>query len=94
MTDQNDDEIRGAVREHYAKIANTSAASGCTPGCCGGPKTDSSRQFGYSAEDQAASNAPKGGSSGPAEGRRTKVRLRHSLTGLRLDADWARAMRS
>ncbi|MDC0723201.1 arsenite methyltransferase [Nannocystis bainbridge] len=62
MTDQNDDEIRGAVREHYAKIANTGAASGCTPGCCSGPKTDSSHQLGYSAEEQAA--VPEGADMG------------------------------
>lgn len=62
MSDQNDDEIRGEVREHYAKIANAGAASGCTPGCCGSPKTDASSQLGYSAEDQAA--VPEGADMG------------------------------
>ncbi|MCY1057690.1 arsenite methyltransferase [Nannocystis sp. SCPEA4] len=62
MSDQNDDEIRGEVREHYAKIATAGAASGCTPGCCGAPKTDASSQLGYSAEEQAV--VPEGADMG------------------------------
>lgn len=60
MTDEmSSDDVRNAVRDHYAKVAGMSA--GCAPGCCGPPKvggcgeaTSSSLALGYSAEDIAA----------------------------------------
>jgi SAM-dependent methyltransferase len=47
------DEIRGTVRDHYGKVAETNGAVGCAPGCCGA-KPETSLALGYSAEELAA----------------------------------------
>jgi SAM-dependent methyltransferase len=46
------DQIRGSVREHYAKVAEQSSSC-CSPGCCG-QNPDNSLGLGYSEEDLAA----------------------------------------
>jgi arsenite methyltransferase len=53
MNEQNNDAIRGAVREHYASVAKGSSRGCCAPGCCGG-NADASLQLGYTEEDMAA----------------------------------------
>jgi arsenite methyltransferase len=59
MTIQTADEIRGAVREQYGKIARE--GGGCGPGCCG-PGANASLALGYSAADLAA--VPEGANMG------------------------------
>lgn len=59
MTIQTADDIRGAVREQYGKIAREGGA--CGPGCCG-PAADASLALGYSAEELAA--VPEGANLG------------------------------
>jgi SAM-dependent methyltransferase len=59
MNQQNDDEVRNAVREQYADIARSKA--GCAPNCCGAG-ADVSLKLGYSAEDLAA--VPSGANMG------------------------------
>ena len=62
MSEHTHDQIRGAVREHYGKVARSEAQSGgCTPGCCG-EVASASRQLGYSEEDLAA--VPEGADMG------------------------------
>lgn len=56
-----DDAIRGAVREHYGKVAQGATQSDCKPGCCGNI-AGASRQLGYSEEELAA--APEGADMG------------------------------
>src|SRR3954454_11548212 len=52
MSKINGEEIRGAVREHYGKVA-TLEGPGCAPGCCGsGPQ--SSLKLGYTDADLAS----------------------------------------
>ncbi len=63
MSTQNNDDIRGAVRDRYGKIAAEDSASGCcTPasdegssGCCSTEKSvgEISQQMGYSADELA-----------------------------------------
>lgn len=53
MTEQTHDDIRNAVRENYARVANTEASSCCAPSCCG-PNPDVSLKLGYSEDDLAA----------------------------------------
>jgi arsenite methyltransferase len=53
MTEQNRDEIRGAVREHYGNVAKGGSSGCCAPGCCGA-SADASLKLGYSEEDLAA----------------------------------------
>ena len=61
MNQQNDDEVRNAVREQYGNIARSNTQGGCAPNCCGaGP--DVSLKLGYSAEDLAA--VPSGANMG------------------------------
>ena len=60
--EQTQDEVRGAVREHYGKVAKSEPASCCAPGCCGAPMPDLSRALGYSDEDLAA--VPEGSNLG------------------------------
>jgi arsenite methyltransferase len=55
------DEVRSIVREHYGKVAETSGAVGCAPGCCGG-QPSSSGALGYSSDELAA--APDGADMG------------------------------
>lgn len=68
MDTQKHDEIRGAVRENYGKIAvSKSAGCGCSPSsCCGTPNdvtsADISRGLGYSGEDVAG--VPEGANMG------------------------------
>jgi SAM-dependent methyltransferase len=68
MDNQNNDEIRSAVRENYGKIAVSGLAScGCsTSSCCGTSKevtaADISRGLGYSSEDVTA--VPEGANMG------------------------------
>lgn len=61
MTERSDDEVRGAVREAYAKVARSDGAGGCAPGCCG-PSKDASLALGYTPEDLAS--APEGANMG------------------------------
>lgn len=53
MNDETHDEIRNAVRENYARVAQTEASSCCAPSCCG-PNPDVSLKLGYTEEDLAA----------------------------------------
>jgi SAM-dependent methyltransferase len=64
MTERSNDDVRGAVREHYGKVAELGAGCGCAPGCCGGPAPgkDASLQLGYSAADLAS--VPEGADMG------------------------------
>lgn len=59
MTIQSPDDIRGAVREQYGKIAREGGS--CGPGCCG-PGANASLALGYSAEDLSA--VPEGANMG------------------------------
>lgn len=61
MSDRDDDEIRGAVREHYGRVARAEGAGGCTPGCCGA-STQASEKLGYSADEIAS--VPEGADMG------------------------------
>jgi len=60
MNQSEEDRVRTAVREQYAKIARTAEAS-CAPGCCG-PGADKSLALGYTADDLAA--VPEGANMG------------------------------
>lgn len=55
------DDVRVAVREQYAKVARSTGATCCAPGCCG-PDADASLKLGYTAEDIAA--VPEGANMG------------------------------
>ncbi|MCA9562706.1 MAG: arsenite methyltransferase, partial [Myxococcales bacterium] len=61
MSNQNSDQVRGAVREVYANVAR-----GNSPGCCGagacGPGPEGSLALGYSNDDLAA--VPEGANLG------------------------------
>ena len=61
MNEQTKDEVRAAVREQYAKVARTSGAEACAPGCCG-PGASASLALGYSQEELAA--VPEGANLG------------------------------
>ncbi len=58
MKNESPDEIRDAVRQHYAQVAGSSA---CAPGCCGANPA-ASLDLGYSEEDLAA--VPEGANMG------------------------------
>ena len=67
MDKSKNDEIRGAVRENYGKVAASgSTGCGCSPSCCGTPSevraADISIGLGYSSEDVAA--VPEGANMG------------------------------
>src|SRR6185437_916744 len=63
MTERSNDDVRGAVREHYGKVAEQGTGCGCAPGCCGPvPAKDASLGLGYSAADLAS--APEGADMG------------------------------
>jgi SAM-dependent methyltransferase len=62
MSNQASDTIRGTVREHYGKVAETSGACGCAPGCCGTTAPDASLALGYSASELAS--VPEGANMG------------------------------
>lgn len=47
------DRVRGSVRDHYGKVAETDGAVGCAPGCCAA-KPETSLALGYTAEELAA----------------------------------------
>jgi SAM-dependent methyltransferase len=61
MSQQDHDQVRGAVREVYGKVAAVEGAGGCAPGCCG-PAPGASLRLGYTADDLAA--APEGADMG------------------------------
>lgn len=61
MSQTTNDEIRTAVREQYASVANNTGESCCAPGCCGSTP-DSSLSLGYTTEDLAA--VPEGANMG------------------------------
>jgi len=68
MTQASSDEVRNAVRDHYATVAESrsgappaAAAVACAPGCCGAQPTTSSA-LGYSADELAA--VPEGADMG------------------------------
>lgn len=61
MNEQKNEEIRGAVREQYGKIARSSGTESCGPGCCGSGAS-ASLKLGYS-EDELAS-VPEGANMG------------------------------
>lgn len=62
MSEQNDDQIRGAVRDTYGKVARSSEQSGCSPGCCVKPSAAASLALGYTGDDLAA--VPEGANMG------------------------------
>jgi arsenite methyltransferase len=62
MTQRTQDEIRGAVRDHYGKVARSDGAVGCAPGCCNVSNADVSRALGYSEEEMAS--VPEGANLG------------------------------
>lgn len=61
MTTTRDDRHRGAVRDHYARVAREEPDAGCAPGCCGADPQNS-LALGYSPEDLAV--APEGANLG------------------------------
>lgn len=61
MTEKTSDDVRKAVREQYGKVARTTGASCCAPGCCGS-NPQASTQLGYTEEDLAA--VPEGANMG------------------------------
>ncbi|GAO01463.1 arsenite methyltransferase [Anaeromyxobacter sp. PSR-1] len=61
MTDQGNDEIRQAVREHYGRVAVEGSGCGCGTGCCGASPT-TSLALGYTSSDLEA--APEGANLG------------------------------
>jgi arsenite methyltransferase len=63
MNARSNDEVRGAVREHYGKVAEGGAGCGCAPSCCApGGGGGSSLALGYSPEDLAS--VPEGADMG------------------------------
>lgn len=62
MNERTQDEIRGAVREAYGRVARASGQTACAPGCCGGSNPDVSLALGYTAEELAA--VPEGANLG------------------------------
>ena len=56
------DGIRHAIREHYAKVAESDTAVGCAPGCCAPNTGISSSSLGYSPDDLAS--VPEGADMG------------------------------
>ena len=54
MTERTNDDIRGAVREQYGKVARQAEPCGCSAGCCGGSSAEASLKLGYTAENLAA----------------------------------------
>lgn len=60
MNQNDEDRVRAAVRDEYARIAKATEGS-CAPGCCG-PGADKSLALGYSEEDLAA--VPEGANMG------------------------------
>jgi SAM-dependent methyltransferase len=51
-TNRSPNEIREAVRQHYAEVASTNAACGCGPGCCSpSAKAVASLDIGYTSDD-------------------------------------------
>jgi SAM-dependent methyltransferase len=61
MTTRSQDEIRGAVRELYGKVAESDGAQGCGSGCCGAT-ANASLALGYSPEELAV--VPRGANLG------------------------------
>ena len=61
MKETNVDQVRGAVREFYGKVAESDGAVGCAHGCCG-PGKDASLALGYSSDDLAS--VPSGANMG------------------------------
>ena len=61
MSTNSKDEIRRAVREQYASVANETDDGCCAPGCCG-PAPGASLSLGYASEDLAA--VPEGANMG------------------------------
>ena len=59
--ERSNEEVRTAVREIYGKVAESSGACGCAPGCCG-PMKDASLALGYTADDLAS--VPEGADMG------------------------------
>lgn len=49
MSEQDHDEVRGAVRDVYGKVAKGATQGGCTPGCCAAPA--GSLNLGYTSAD-------------------------------------------
>jgi hypothetical protein len=49
MSEQDHDEVRGAVRDVYGKVAKGATQGGCTPGCCATPSA--SIQLGYTSAE-------------------------------------------
>jgi arsenite methyltransferase len=52
MSEQNHDEVRGAVRDAYGKVAQGATLGGCKPACCA--TASESLKLGYSGDDLAA----------------------------------------
>ena len=61
MSTNTKDQIRQAVREQYAGVANNTSDGCCAPACCG-PSPDASLALGYSSEDLEA--VPEGANMG------------------------------
>jgi arsenite methyltransferase len=62
MIESRDEDVRSAVRTHYAQVAKQGASAGCAPGCCGAPQPDASRQLGYESAD--LTSVPEGADMG------------------------------
>jgi len=60
MSEQNHDEVRGAVRDAYGKVAQGATLGGCKPACCA--TASESLKLGYSGEELAA--VPEGADMG------------------------------
>jgi SAM-dependent methyltransferase len=55
MSEQDNDQVRAAVREQYGNVARANGAAGCAPGCCApGANSNASLALGYSAVDLSA----------------------------------------
>lgn len=66
MSQRSEDEVRTAVRENYAKVAQSDGSCGCAPGCCapggGVDAAMASQALGYSAGD--VTGVPQGANLG------------------------------
>jgi SAM-dependent methyltransferase len=62
MTQQNEDQVRAAVREQYGKVARQENSGCSSSGCCCGAEPDISLLLGYSNEELAA--VPEGANMG------------------------------
>lgn len=73
MIDTKADEVRTVVREHYASVARSGAATGCAPGCCSpGAVGTAAKLLGY--DDAQTTDVPDGADLGLGCGNPTAIR--------------------